>query len=435
MGLQKVKTQRAGLSARPDNQACYNSRIYALENPMAPRIAIYTGTGTSHSWLWFVDLFNSWGYYQLNFLDEADIQQGLLQTVDLLVISGGDTFAVAGALGSLGAARIKGFVQKGGVYIGSCAGAYLPMHSSKPLLNEFNFLKVKITNLSKQLPNTLRLHHKSYACYGCDFIFHPVRDEVLLDIDDPGQASGPHPQQLNAPLYGGPAMIAPDAAQVLARYSGFTPKTTFVVDQELAARTILGRDAVVKMDFGSGTFYLFGPHFEHPHYPQANNFMRACVDQQPRQDDALSSKRTPCWRQGPVQVVTGQEFYKTFLGLKREVSNSRIIASGLDQLSIYWRIGHKVYEPEKILVYLENIWSKLSYLEKCGTLVFQQIQASLLLRMANDLTLGLRKLKQAIDTGVETGTLFTDLFCILKNFARQILQIYFRTLYTLQESH
>ena len=149
-----------------------------------PKIGIFIGSGTSHSWLWFVDLFDRMGFHNLDFLDESAVQKGSLAAVDVLAVSGGDTFAICKALGPSGAREIKAFIEKGGLYIGSCAGAYLPMNSSKTHLHNFNFAAVKITNLSKLLPGCLQLEHKFATAYGCNYIFHPVREAVTLNPTD-----------------------------------------------------------------------------------------------------------------------------------------------------------------------------------------------------------------------------------------------------------
>ena len=105
-----------------------------------PKIGVYAGTGTSHSWLWFVEIFDRMGFHDLAFLDEYSFQRPLAEELDVLAVSGGDTFAVARGLGPEGAKNLESFVRTGGLYIGSCAGAYLPLNSSKEYLNSFNFV-------------------------------------------------------------------------------------------------------------------------------------------------------------------------------------------------------------------------------------------------------------------------------------------------------
>jgi hypothetical protein len=83
-----------------------------------PKIGVYTGTGSSYSWLWFVDLFDRMGFHDLSLLDAAAIQNRNLGSFDVLAVSGGDTFAVAHALGPSGARCLKGFIDYWAIFIG-----------------------------------------------------------------------------------------------------------------------------------------------------------------------------------------------------------------------------------------------------------------------------------------------------------------------------
>src|SRR3990170_3434656 len=94
-------------------------------------IGIYCGDGASHSWLWFAGLADRVNLRGIKILDEHDVLDGALNNLQSLFISGGDTFGIAKALGEKGANEIETFVKNGGKYIGACAGAYLPLHSSK----------------------------------------------------------------------------------------------------------------------------------------------------------------------------------------------------------------------------------------------------------------------------------------------------------------
>ena len=108
--------------------------IVQMNEQNQPVIGIYVGHGASHSWTWFADIFEKFGCYNVKFIDEADVEKGLLTDCNVFFISGGDTFAIAEGLGKPGAEEIERFVINGGIYIGSCAGAYLPLRSSlKPL--------------------------------------------------------------------------------------------------------------------------------------------------------------------------------------------------------------------------------------------------------------------------------------------------------------
>jgi hypothetical protein len=145
-----------------------------------PAIGIYNGHGASHSWLWFVEILDSMGFWDIHFINDRDITGGALDPLNVLLISGGDTFAIAEALGNVGAEQLKSFLERGGLYIGSCAGAYLPLNSSLSPLNLFNLASVKISNLTKNLPEPLALPEKFCTAYGCSYVFHPVREAVTI---------------------------------------------------------------------------------------------------------------------------------------------------------------------------------------------------------------------------------------------------------------
>ena len=405
------------LKSRPFT-SCKSSRSKPVSYP---KIGIYTGTGSSHSWLWFVDLFDRMGFHDLYLLDAAAIQSKNLASLDVLAVSGGDTFAVARALGPYGARALKRFIENGGLYIGSCAGAYLVMRSSKPHLNLFNYTSVRITNLSKWLPACRGLAHKFSQAYGCDYIFHPVRDAVT--IQPTGQAPFWGTRPLDAPLFGGPGMIPSDTDCVLARYKAFTNKTRYLVDETLARETLLGKAAAIRTSLGKGHLYLLGPHFEHPHFQEAN---RLVADAVYWDGGRLHNAAGPTQNDVPALAVTaGQKLLQT---LKRELSNSRIVAVGLEMMPVRWLIGNKYYDPEKIRVFLDAMWQRIKRLEKSGPLRTKPEIAVQLAAFAEKTTGLLRELKHRLDDGDDTDPLARDLFTLLPGFTTAFLGLYFQTI-------
>ncbi|MDY6932045.1 MAG: BPL-N domain-containing protein, partial [Halobacteriota archaeon] len=148
----------------------------------SPRIGVYVGNGASHSWIWFVDSFERYGLYDMVFLTEDDIS-GSLGDIDILAIGGGDTYTIAGSLGPDRLAKISDFIKEGGFYIGTCAGAYLPLKSSKDMLSWFNVVEARINNLAKTLPEPKRMKDKYCVSYGCDLIYHPVRGPLVVKMN------------------------------------------------------------------------------------------------------------------------------------------------------------------------------------------------------------------------------------------------------------
>ena len=386
-----------------------------------PKIGIYTGTGSSHSWLWFVDLFDRMGFHDLYLLDAAAIQSQNLEFLDVLTVSGGDTFAIAQALGPVGARRLKTFIENGGLYIGSCAGAYLVMRSSKPHLNLFNFTSVRITNLSKWLPACRGLAHKFSQAYGCDYIFHPVRDAVTIEPTGHAPFWGTRP--LDAPLFGGPGMIPSDTDRILARYKAFTNKTQYLVDETIARETLLGKAAAIRASMGKGHLYLLGPHFEHPHFQEANQLVADAIFW-----DGGRLNRDICQAQKDIPTLAATASQNLLKTLKRELSNSRIVAVGMEMMPVRWLIGHKYYDPQKIRVFLDAMWHRIKPLEKNGTLRTEPDLAVQLSANAEKTTGLLRELKHRLDDAADTASLARDVFKLLPGFTTAFLGLYFQTI-------
>lgn len=385
-----------------------------------PRIGIYTGTGASHSWLWFVEVFEKVGFYELFFLDEDDIKNGKIDEIDVLAMSGGDTFSIAEALGARGSEKIQSFIREGGLYIGSCAGAYLPLNSSKTYLNLFNYVDAKITNLTRTLPIAKTNSEKFCTPYGCSFIFHPVREAVRLTPIEvlPFKGVG----SLLAPLYGGPSMVVSDQTEVLAHYSDFTDKTIFLVDESLARDTILGKAAVVRKKMGDGHIYLFGPHFEHPRFPLANKLLVDTIYWDSRKR-SLPEESV----QQDHMIVQGIDLKRLIRIIKREISNSRIVAVGLETMPVNWLIGKKVYEPAKIREFLEAIWTRIKRLENADQIIIPAGKDVLLAQSVLEIITLLRETKREIDNelaGIESAN---RVFKLLNKTSKLFLEIYFRS--------
>ncbi len=387
-------------------------------------IGIYTGMGTSHSWLWFVDIFERFGLLALRFLTERDIHEQALDHVDVLAVSGGDTFAVAQGMGERGAKELARFIRRGGLYIGSCAGAYLPLVSSKQHLNYFNFVPVKIGNLTKILPKAKQIPEKFCTPYGCSFVFHPVREEVRVRLNgcEPfDRGAGP----VLAPLYGGPSLVVNGgSSEILAFYEGFTNKTVFLADRDIAHDTIIGKAAVVREKMGDGHLYLFGPHFEHPAYPEANQLVADVIAFETGAGRDVTGQSL----KDDAKTIKGTEARQLLRNIKRELSNSRIVSIGLEMLPVRWMIGKKLYDPVKIRFFIESLWQRLLKLEKWDVLALPGgSDPRKLVVHASDVTLLSRAIKKRIDNGVDSTDLARQIFGRLNIVSTLFLEIYFKS--------
>jgi hypothetical protein len=192
------------------------------------------------------------------------------------------------------------------------------------------------------------------------------------------------------------------------------------VDEELAKDTLLDTAAALRVQMGNGWMYLFGPHFEHPHYPRANRLVMdaVCRDRGqyrkggvPVADDSL-----------PLPASVGTKLIHT---LRRELSNSRIVAAGLEMLPVRWQIGAKVYEPEKIRVFLDAMWRRLKSMEKREWIAAKAGLTDALVTDAVETTALLRRLKSELDEKKLTDPIARELFQLLHRYTMGFFELYF----------
>jgi len=377
-----------------------------------PSIAVYTGAGSSHSWTWFADIFERNDIDRVVFLDEESVVSGALDRVDVLFVSGGDTFAIATALGAQGAQALEQFIARGGMYIGACAGAYLLLKSSLEPLHYFNFVEAKIANLTRCLPPALQRPEKYCTAYGCRYVYHPVRGAVELAYRHGTESI--EDQSLIAPLYGGSAMIASDDIEVLGTYTGFTDQTEFLVEETIARETLFGNVAAARKSYGRGVIYLFGPHPEHPDYPEANQVVFDCI--------ARARSISRCEDTGvPESCAANRPAFRRFMAA---VSNARIVGLALERSTYQWLIGAKVYDPEKIRVFLEAIWKRARIVDKRGLYCFCNAdEVERLTDVLTDISATLRALRKDSECG-----LAEDLFRDLRLSSASFVDMYFAAL-------
>ncbi len=384
------------------------------------RFGLYVGEGASHSWTWFVDLLETYRCRRVSFLGEHDFfEKARMQ--DVLLVSGGDTFAVAQALKPSGPDALRTFLDRGGLYIGSCAGAYLPLHSSKEPLNAFNFVKSRINNLTRELPPAHRLPTKFAQRYGCTYVYHPVREDVRVRMAEGFPVWGG--REIRVPLYGGPPLQVSDDILPQAYYSGFTDRTLFLTRREIAESVYLGQVAACEKQIGRGRMVLLGPHFEHPWFPEGNDVIHQWLQAyaRPGTEEAAGTGDPD----GPG-LPAGETGAAWIQALKKEISNMRIRATALARESVHWQIGAKTYEPEKIVHFLDAVWKRLRRIPTGARVALAGGEDEDLLTQAGDCHRQIRRLTEDVRSGRESEPQAHVLFPALKQLVVSFLEFYFR---------
>lgn len=288
------------------------------------KMVIYAGRGASHSWTWLADLFEGNCVLNVRFLDSEEFISSLVSAeVNLAIISGGDGFAIADALKGRGFRHLEEFIYRGGRFVGICAGAYLPLPSTVEPFSSFNISRTKIENISCETTRGGEKNPREATPYWRCSIVHPIRGAVGLS-DGVGHS-------VIAPLYGGPVFKEPDDDIVLMRYRCFTTDTEFQKDRATVEAMMLEKPAVIKVAHGSGELLLFGPHLEHPGYPQANSLFLKLL----HYDRSVQAAAAAI----PVKSENKD--------LQRAVSDLKVAILGLENRS--FTVGRKVWDGSRLL--------------------------------------------------------------------------------------
>ena len=379
-------------------------------------IGIYTGEGASHSWTWFIETLEKNGFNNLIFLDNEQVRQGGLQKVNTFIMGGGDAFAMADGLGEKGAVVIKEFIEAGGTYLGSCAGAYLLMNMDEYPLNLFSVADARVLNIVHELPECKMLPEKFFTAYGQRYVLHPVRETVKLKMKEiPPISTAGH---VLAPLYGGPPIQLFGQAEEIASYADFVSETLYLTEETIARKMMLGTVAAFRQFIGRGWVYLFGPHVEHPSYPEANRLVIEAIN-----CSSGTEFKDPFSEENSVGLKMAAEQIRE---IKGRLSDARLVAYGLEMLPITWKIGHKTYEPGKIRVFLEVVWRRYHLLEK-GICENDFPELVFVKELTAEIVSLLRQIKRKTDAGTCTMNEAERLFPMLKKMSTTFLGIYFRT--------
>jgi len=286
-----------------------------------PRVAVYAGKGSSHSWTWLARLFDGAGLAEARFLDAGGFAEMLSEGASVAVVSGGDGHAIANAFSGEGFSALKDFIHSGGLYVGICAGAYLPLPSSIHPFQQFNMSSTRIENVGDGGFCRGATSTRIAVPYGSCSVVHPVRGEVLLGCDG---------TSLAAPLYGGPIFREPTEDRIVLRYSGFGSEAELQMEEEAARSMVLGKPACIASKPSAGDLLLIGPHLEHPRYPEANRLFLTLA----------RLPASPCRR-------TPRGASRLGIGLARAVADLKVAVLGLENRSFV--VGEKLWDGGRLL--------------------------------------------------------------------------------------
>ncbi|MCK5011347.1 MAG: hypothetical protein KAS98_12715, partial [Deltaproteobacteria bacterium] len=156
-------------------------------------------------------------------------------------------------------------------------------------------------------------------------------------------------------------------------------------------------------------------------YFKANTLIADMIYYGIREREETSSFSLPS-----IETTECKNLNTLWRNIKSQVSNSRIVALSLEREQVKWQIGYKIYEPEKISVFLETIWSRFDKIniQKCGN----ETELYAIITMSKRLTYLLRSIKKHIMQEVDTTKSAQEMFALLKKLTSSFLSLYFKDL-------
>ncbi|NPA75482.1 MAG: hypothetical protein GXO25_05320 [Euryarchaeota archaeon] len=215
-----------------------SSTVHVLKMK-APRILLYTGTGTIYQ-----KIYDSliWMRFHVDAYSDPTTLDRLLDPsfrYSIIFMPGGSATDIANGIGETRLREIAQFVANGGGYIGVCAGSYLPI---KGYNNATSWLEMVNASVNDTNPGEGEVTIKVVN----------ANDPVLYGFNG----------QFTMMYYNGPPLIPGGLSTSTLNLPTPYPTTlaTFVSG---VSPVLAGRTAILHTTYGSGKIVLFSPHPEH----------------------------------------------------------------------------------------------------------------------------------------------------------------------------
>ncbi len=207
-----------------------------------------------------------------------DIREGALQQFNLVIFPGGSGSKQAAALELAGREAVRGFVERGGGYMGICAGSYLAAANYKwslAISNHQTFCE------TLELPDIGR---KSMWYRG-------PSATVKMELTDEGRAIlGDVKGQVDVRYHNGPVM-SPMGKTELKAFRSLATFRSEVSKYDPQKGTMVNTPAIIVGDFGEGRVLCISPHPES--VPQLNSMVQNAIRWAGQRKQKSGSKGRP----------------------------------------------------------------------------------------------------------------------------------------------
>ncbi|MEM3712990.1 MAG: BPL-N domain-containing protein [Thermoproteota archaeon] len=247
----------------------YPESIATLRSPL---IGIYSGEGAGLSYVHdLVEALEGMGFRRISLLT-GPLTPGDLSGLDVLIFGGGDSFRILSSMRLDEARLIRQFIESGGIYIGICAGAMLPIKPVNILSAAYGGLEaweelqiVECEILSDSIPEPQWPVFSSKRL-GEILRTYPIKGLVKSKVIKRGLLTLGYAGEITM-LHTGPLVRAIDLKKVFGRIESVTENVEYGIPCEEAVRRAQGASSIILAEHGSGKIVLFTSHVENSKTP------------------------------------------------------------------------------------------------------------------------------------------------------------------------
>lgn len=244
----------------------------------SPLIGVYSGEGAGPSYTQdMVEALEKMGFRKISLLT-GPLTPGDLSSLDALVFGGGDSFRILSSMKHDETRLIRKFIESGGVYIGVCAGAMLPVKpvnilgAAYGLLEAWEELQVVECEILSDSVSEPQWPVFSSRRLGEVLRTYPVKGLVKSKIVKKGLLTLGYRGEV-AMLQTGPLIKAVDSKQVFGVIESVSESVEYGMPCEKAVEKAQGASSIIMVEHGSGKIVLFTSHVESSETPAAHGLL------------------------------------------------------------------------------------------------------------------------------------------------------------------
>jgi hypothetical protein len=243
-----------------------------------PLLGVYSGEGAGVSYTQdLVETLCKMGFRKISLLT-GPLTASDLSTLDVLIFGGGDSFRMLSSLSPEEARLIRQFIESGGVYVGICAGAMLPVRPANLLWaayggleawGELQLVDCEILSDSVSEPSWPVFSGRRL---GSVLRMYPVKGPVKSRIVKKGLLTLGYRGEVLM-LHTGPLVKAVEPSNVFGRIESPGGSVEYGLPYETVVEAIKGASSIVMVEHGSGRIVLFFSHVESAENPAAHGLL------------------------------------------------------------------------------------------------------------------------------------------------------------------